>query len=64
MILNGQVKTWQQPLNHCLGYRWHVEIAALSLALAHAKSGDAAMIAGYVGKREALDDAMTQCALA
>jgi uncharacterized protein (DUF2252 family) len=29
-----------------------------ALALAHAKSGDAAMIAGYCGKSEALDEAM------
>jgi hypothetical protein len=27
------------------------------LALAHAKAGDAAMIAGYCGKSDALDDA-------
>ena len=31
---------------------------------AHAKSGDAAIIAGYVGKSEALDDAMTKFAFA
>jgi len=36
-----------------------------ALALAHAKSGDAAMIAGYVGKSDALDEAMaTYAALA
>ena len=35
-----------------------------ALALAHAKSGDAAMIAGYVGKSEALDDALTGFAFA
>ena len=38
-----------------------VEYCALcgwALALAHAKSGDAAMIAGYCGKSEALDEAM------
>ncbi|MGG6269425.1 DUF2252 domain-containing protein [Leptolyngbya sp. AN03gr2] len=33
-----------------------------ALALAHAKSGDAAMLAGYVGKKEALDDAMVKFA--
>ena len=33
-------------------------ICGWALALAHAKSGDAAMIAGYVGKSEALDDAL------
>jgi uncharacterized protein (DUF2252 family) len=35
-----------------------------ALALAHAKSGDAAMIAGYVGKGEMLDEAMAKFALA
>jgi uncharacterized protein (DUF2252 family) len=35
-----------------------------ALALAHAKSGDPAMIAGYVGKGEALDDAIAQFAAA
>ncbi len=34
------------------------------MALAHAKSGDAAMIAGYCGKSDALDDAITRFALA
>mgnify|MGYP002777002292 CR=1 FL=1 len=33
-----------------------------ALALAHAKSGDAAMLSGYVGKSEALDDAMVSFA--
>jgi predicted alpha/beta hydrolase len=33
-------------------------------ALAHAKSGDAAMISGYAGKSEALDDALTGFAFA
>jgi uncharacterized protein (DUF2252 family) len=35
-----------------------------ALALAHAKSADAAMLAGYVGKSEALDDALTGFAVA
>lgn len=38
-----------------------IEYAGLcgwALALAHAKSGDAAMIAGYVGKGQALDEAL------
>ncbi|BAU44952.1 DUF2252 domain-containing protein [Leptolyngbya sp. O-77] len=33
-----------------------------ALALAHAKSGDAAMLAGYMGKSPALDDALTRFA--
>jgi len=39
-------------------------LCAWSLALAHAKSGDAAMIAGYVGKSEVLDDVMVRFAFA
>jgi len=39
-------------------------MCAWALALAHAKSGDAAMIAGYAGKSEALDDALTGFAFA
>lgn len=39
-------------------------VCGWSLALAHAKSGDAAMIAGYVGKSEALDEALTTFAVA
>jgi uncharacterized protein (DUF2252 family) len=35
-----------------------------ALALAHAKSGDPAMIAGYAGKSEALDEAMAKFAFA
>lgn len=33
-----------------------------ALALAHAKSGDAAVIAGYAGRSEALDEAVTRFA--
>lgn len=35
-----------------------------ALALAHAKSGDAAKIAGYAGKSDALDEALTEFAFA
>jgi hypothetical protein len=38
------------------------ELCGWALALAHAKSGDAAMLAGYIGKNEALDDAMVKFA--
>jgi hypothetical protein len=34
-----------------------------ALALAHAKSGDAALIAGYCGKSDALDDAFAKSAI-
>jgi uncharacterized protein (DUF2252 family) len=39
-------------------------LCAWALALSHAKSGDAAMIAGYVGNSEELDDAMVRFAFA
>ena len=39
-------------------------VCAWALALAHAKSGDAAMIAGYAGNSEELDEAMVNFAFA
>ena len=39
-------------------------LCAWAMALAHAKSGDAAMIAGYVGKSDELDQAMVRFAFA
>jgi uncharacterized protein (DUF2252 family) len=39
-------------------------LCAWALALAHAKSGDPAMIAGYAGKSDVLDQAMVQFAFA
>lgn len=39
-------------------------LCAWALALAHAKSGDAAMIAGYVGKSDEMDNAMVKFAFA
>ena len=38
----------------------YTSLCAWALALAHAKSGDAAMLAGYVGNSEELDDAMVK----
>ena len=39
-------------------------LCAWALALSHAKSGDAAMISGYVGNSEVLDEAMARFAFA
>jgi uncharacterized protein (DUF2252 family) len=39
-------------------------LCAWALALAHAKSGDPAMIAGYAGKSDSLDEAMVKFAFA
>lgn len=40
------------------GFAAYCALCGAALALAHAKSGDAAVIAGYCGKSEALDDAI------
>lgn len=42
----------------------YTSLCAWAMALAHAKSGDAAMLAGYVGNSEELDDAMVKFAFA
>ena len=39
-------------------------VCGWALALAHAKAGDPAVIAGYVGKGEALDEAIARFAVA
>jgi len=46
------------------GFREYCGLCGWALALAHAKSGDAAMIAGYVGKSDELDEALTEFAFA
>jgi len=42
----------------------YCSLCAWALALSHAKSGDAAMIAGYVGNSEALDESLARFAFA
>ena len=42
----------------------YASLCAWALALAHAKSGDPAMIAGYAGKSDELDEAMVKFAFA
>jgi uncharacterized protein (DUF2252 family) len=42
----------------------YTSLCAWALALAHAKSGDAAMIAGYVGNSDELDEAMSRFGVA
>jgi hypothetical protein len=46
------------------GFLTYCGLCGWALALAHAKSGDAAMIAGYVGKSDVLDEALTEFAFA
>ena len=43
-------------------YSTYCSICGWALALAHAKSGDAALIAGYVGRSDKLDNAMVRFA--
>jgi len=42
----------------------YASLCAWAMALAHAKSGDAAMISGYAGKSDELDEAMVRFAFA
>jgi uncharacterized protein (DUF2252 family) len=42
----------------------YCKLCGWALALAHAKSGDPAVIAGYLGKSDSMDDAVTQFAVA
>jgi uncharacterized protein (DUF2252 family) len=42
----------------------YAALCAWAMALAHAKSGDPAMIAGYAGKSDALDEAMVNFSFA
>jgi Uncharacterized protein conserved in bacteria (DUF2252) len=42
----------------------YATLCAWAMALSHAKSGDPALIAGYVGKNDDLDEAMVKFAFA
>lgn len=42
----------------------YCKVCGWALALAHAKSGDPALLAGYLGKSEGMDDAVTRFAFA
>ena len=42
----------------------YATLCGRTLARAHARTGDPAMIAGYVGASEALDDALAQFSMA
>jgi uncharacterized protein (DUF2252 family) len=46
------------------GMEIYCGLCGWALALAHAKSGDAAMIAGYLGKTDEIDEALTKFAFA
>jgi hypothetical protein len=46
------------------GFEAYCELCGWALALAHAKSGDPAVIAGYCGKSDELDEAIGRFAMA
>jgi uncharacterized protein (DUF2252 family) len=50
-----------ETTNH-KGMEAYCRLCGWGLALAHAKSGDAAMIAGYLGKTDEIDEALTKFA--
>ncbi len=59
--MKGGVKLEPGKFNP-VGLPNYCEICGWALALAHAKSGDAAMLAGYIGKSQALDNALVKFA--
>lgn len=58
MKVKPMVETYSPPL-----MKLYAEICGWTLARAHAKSGDAARISGYLGKNEVFDEAVTDFAL-
>ena len=46
------------------GFKTYLQVCAVCLARAHARTGDAAAISGYIGKSEVLPKAMADFALA
>jgi len=59
--MRGSAEVEGLPPKSLVGY---AEMCAAALARGHARSGDAAAIAGYLGKGEAFDDAVGALALA
>jgi len=62
--MKGSIKFVEGNKDGLDGIVEYCSLCGWALALAHAKSGDPAMIAGYCGKSDALDDAMAKFALA
>jgi uncharacterized protein (DUF2252 family) len=62
--MKGSVKFGEHDRAALEGFVEYCGLCGWALALAHAKSGDAAMIAGYCGTSAALDEAMGKFALA
>lgn len=62
--MKGGVEFVEGDRDGLRGLDAYAGLCGWALALAHAKSGDAAMIAGYCGTSEALDDALGRFGLA
>jgi uncharacterized protein (DUF2252 family) len=62
--MKGSVKFNEHDTAGIEGFVEYCALCGWALALAHAKSGDPAMIAGYCGTSDALDEAIGQFALA
>ncbi len=61
--MKGSVKFGEHDEMSIDGFIEYCRLCGWGLALAHAKSGDSAMIAGYCGNSDALDEAIGQFAL-
>ncbi len=62
--MKGSVKFGEHDEMSIDGFLEYCRLCGWGLALAHAKSGDPAMIAGYCGNSDALDEAIGKFALA
>ncbi len=62
--MKGSVKFSEGGDQDAAGFDEYCGLCGWALALAHAKSGDPAMIAGYCGNSDALDEAIAKFALA
>ena len=61
--MKGSVKFGEHGTAGLDGFVVYCGLCGWALALAHAKSGDAAMIAGYCGTSAALDEAIGKFAM-
>ena len=61
--MKGSVKFGEHDESGLDGFAEYCGLCGWALALAHAKSGDPAMIAGYCGNSAVLDEAMAKFAL-
>ncbi len=62
--MKGSIKFNESDTSGIDGFAEYCTLCGWALALAHAKSGDPAMIAGYCGNGDALDEAIGKFAMA